>query len=99
MSDAGARRRSILSARPAAAQCFFAIAVHSSDTSQQISFPPGSRPRAMATADVPVNVPTSTASRVPTRRASNVRSANWSGPICMRAAPPVAATVSPRIAS
>ena len=38
--------------------------------------------------EYPVNVPTSTARRAPTRRVSSVSSAPWSAPICMPAARP-----------
>ena len=48
------------------------MAVNSSLTSQHSRRPPGARPRAMQIDEYPVNVPTSTARRAPTRRVSSV---------------------------
>src|ERR671912_290214 len=69
VSRAGAMRSSMRSANPARSQARRAIAVHSSLTSQQVSAPPGARPRAMHSDEYPVKVPTSTARRAVRSRA------------------------------
>ena len=75
------------SATPASTQASRAIAVYSSLTSQHSRCPPGARPRAMQIDENPVNVPTSTAWRAPTRRVSSVSRAPWSALICIRGGP------------
>ncbi len=60
------------SATPASIQASSAMAVYSSLMSQHSNRPPGARPRAMQIEENPVNVPTSTAWRAPTRRVSSV---------------------------
>ena len=64
---AGAMASSMRSSTRARIQAWRAMLVHSSLTSQQISRPLGTRPRAMHIADVPVKVPTSTANAVSAR--------------------------------
>ena len=85
---AGAITRSIRSETPAASQWRLAMAVHSSETSQQSRRPPSGRALAMASEEVPVKVPTSTASRGRTAETSMERNAPWSLATCMRATPP-----------
>ena len=68
--------------------------VYSSEMSQQISRPPSASPRAMASDDRPVKVPTSTACRAPSSRVRKVRNGACSGAICMVAWSGSAARVS-----
>jgi len=80
---AGPNRSSTLSATPASTQKRRAVAVYSSEMSQQIRRPSGGSARATASDEYPVNVPISRQRRPPVSSVSSARTAPCSGAICM----------------
>ncbi len=87
------------SATPASRQARRAMEVHSSLTSKHVSVPPGASPRAMASDDMPVNVPTSTARSTWANDVRTVKKVAWSRPMLMPAIGPSASVRSVRLAT
>lgn len=83
VSAAGPMRSSIRSATPARSQYRRAMPVYSSEMSKQVSRPSSGSPRAIASEESPVKVPTSTACRTPSSRVRKVRNAACSGATCI----------------